>query len=61
MFALRRTRGLGRGRLRRWWLRCLRGAGIPVAIAAEITPTPALSFAVRRAEGGGWRDDYVEP
>ena len=39
----------------------LAGAGIPVVMAAEITPTPALSFAVRRAEGCGWRDDYVEP
>src|SRR6202046_2433959 len=33
----------------------LAGAGIPVAMAAEITPTPALSFAVRerKAAGGG--------
>jgi len=32
----------------------LSGAGIPVAMAAEITPTPALSYAVRerRAAGG---------
>src|ERR1700758_3160471 len=31
------------------------GAGIPVAMAAEITPTPALSYAVRerKAAGGG--------
>src|ERR1700722_16074508 len=30
------------------------GAGIPVALATEITPTPALSYAVRasRAAGG---------
>src|SRR5258705_14013247 len=33
----------------------LAGAGIPVAMAAEITPTPALSYAVRerKAAGGG--------
>src|SRR6202034_3681322 len=29
------------------------GAGIPVAMAAEITPTPALSFAVRERKGAG--------
>ena len=31
----------------------LAGAGIPVAIAAEITPTPALSFAVRERKAAG--------
>src|ERR1700731_2339960 len=32
----------------------LAGAGIPVALAAEITPTPALSYAVReRGAAGG--------
>ncbi len=39
----------------------LADAGIPVALASEITPTPALSYAVRGAQGCGWRDDYVEP
>jgi phosphomannomutase len=29
------------------------GAGIPVAIAAEITPTPALSYAVRERKAAG--------
>ena len=31
----------------------LAGAGIPVAMAAEITPTPALSFAVRGRKAAG--------
>jgi phosphomannomutase len=31
----------------------LSGAGIPVVIAAEITPTPALSFAVRERKAAG--------
>jgi phosphomannomutase len=31
----------------------LAGAGIPVAMAAEITPTPALSFAVRERKAAG--------
>src|SRR6201985_2345756 len=33
----------------------LAGAGIPVSMAAEITPTPAISYAVRerKAAGGG--------
>jgi len=31
----------------------LSGAGIPVALAAEITPTPALSFAVRERKAAG--------
>ncbi len=31
----------------------LSGAGIPVAMAAEITPTPALSFAVRERKAAG--------
>ena len=29
------------------------GAGIPVAMAAEITPTPALSYAVRERKAAG--------
>src|ERR1700727_2335863 len=29
------------------------GAGIPVALAAEITPTPALSYAVRERKAAG--------
>jgi phosphomannomutase len=31
----------------------LAGAGIPVAMAAEITPTPALSYAVRQRKAAG--------
>ena len=31
----------------------LAGAGIPVAMAAEITPTPALSYAVRERKAAG--------
>ncbi|HEV2710844.1 MAG TPA: phosphoglucomutase/phosphomannomutase family protein [Edaphobacter sp.] len=31
----------------------LAGAGIPVALAAEITPTPALSYAVRERKAAG--------
>src|ERR1700761_741280 len=31
----------------------LAGAGIPVAMAAEITPTPALSYAVRERKSAG--------
>src|SRR5579875_1719483 len=31
----------------------LAGAGIPVAFAQEITPTPALSYAVREREAAG--------
>src|SRR5271167_4448365 len=31
----------------------LSGAGIPVAMAAEITPTPALSYAVRERKAAG--------
>jgi phosphomannomutase len=31
----------------------LAGAGIPVALAAEITPTPALSYAVRSRKAAG--------
>ncbi|MGH9597401.1 MAG: phosphoglucomutase/phosphomannomutase family protein, partial [Edaphobacter sp.] len=31
----------------------LAGAGIPVAMASEITPTPALSFAVRERKAAG--------
>src|ERR1700760_2396695 len=31
----------------------LGSAGIPVAMAAEITPTPALSYAVRERKGAG--------
>src|SRR5437763_9083975 len=31
----------------------LAGAGIPVAMAAEITPTPALSYAVRERQAAG--------
>src|ERR1700679_2699986 len=29
------------------------GAGIPVSMAAEITPTPALSYAVRERKAAG--------
>ena len=50
---LARTRGLVRDRLRGWWPRCLPRAGIPVAMAAEITPTPALSYAVRERKAAG--------
>ena len=32
----------------------LAGAGIPVALAGGVTPTPALSFAVRGRRSGGW-------
>ncbi len=39
----------------------LAGAGIPVQLATEMTPTPALSYAVRGTQGGGRGDDYVEP
>src|ERR1700738_2531037 len=31
----------------------LAGAGIPVSMAAEITPTPALSYAVRERKAAG--------
>ena len=31
----------------------LAGAGIPVALASEITPTPALSYAVRERKAAG--------
>src|SRR5260370_6562921 len=30
------------------------GAGIPVSLAAEITPTPALSYAVQARRAAGW-------
>ena len=39
----------------------LAGAGIPVALADRVTPTPALSYRGAGAKGGGRRDDYFQP
>ena len=52
-FALGRTRGLGRARLRGWWRRCWRRRGFRWRWRAEITPTPALSYAVRERKAAG--------
>ncbi len=37
------------------------GAGIPVKLANDYTPTPAVSYAVKNRECGGRSDDYFQP
>ena len=51
--ALAMTRGSGRIRLRAWSPKLLSAAGIPVALANKVTPTPELSFAVRGRKAAG--------
>ena len=52
VFVLRTTRGLVLRSFAKVVAEVVAGAGIPVTMAAGITPTPALSVCGSRAEGG---------